>query len=81
MFMEILPSWNYKEVVNNIETIESEYTSTIVSFSCFNLKDKCKYIRQVKDQIYQLKMSETKRNRIWQYLNGDVDYESLLELL
>lgn len=64
----------FKEIVKNCEELKLRYTESLTPF--FNIKK----IRLWKSAIYSLKMEEWKKDRIWEYLNGDIDIEVLKKL-
>lgn len=81
MNLKIDKSWNFKNVVDNIKTLRSDYERILVSFSYFNLHNKILFITETKKQIYSFNFKEWKRDLIWLYLNNDIDFETLSNLL
>lgn len=67
----IKSEWTYKDVILNIETIKSEYLRVLLSFSILEKKKKLEYMRKCKQEVYNLKTLEWKRNTIWKYLNNE----------
>lgn len=76
--MFVAKSWDFKTVVLKIEALKSEYKETLASFSIFELHEKVEYMRKMKNSVYNLKMNEQKKDKIWNYLN-DNEYLSVLK--
>ena len=76
--MEINPSWKYKDIIENIEALKSDYKDIVAFFLYFDLRKRVKFINVFKKQIYALQFEEWKRDKVWEYLN---DYENLETLL
>lgn len=74
----INPEWTYKEIVSKIKVLKFQYDEILTLFSYFSIKYRANFIRNLKTQIYSLQFEEWKRDRIWEYLNGDEEYETLL---
>lgn len=70
----------YKEFIKNIEALKTNYNVFVASFFIFEAKQKLSFIKCFKRQIYQLKFEKWKKDRIWEYLNGDIDIEVLKKL-
>lgn len=68
-------NWSYKEIVNHIEALKSQYVEFLSPF--FNSKK----IVEWRDKIYSLKMEEWRRDRLWEYLNGDIELDVLQKLI
>lgn len=73
--IEIDVNWTFKEVVCNIEALKTQYKEFLSPF--FNTK----MIRLWRDKIYSLQMEEWRCDRLWEYLNGDIEKEVLEKLL
>lgn len=71
-------NWTYEEVVANIETLKTYYGRLLTSFSIFERKKRIKLCRNFKTQIYSLPIDEYKINRIWRYLNDEIEYDELV---
>lgn len=65
----INPEWTFKEVVNNLKTLKLEYEEILASFLCFQLKEKVKFKRNLRNSIYALNFEEWKKDKIWNYMN------------
>ena len=69
------PSWTFKEVIEIIKALKQDYYGALALFDCFNIKDKVDLIRKFKQDIYSLKFEEWKRDRVWDYLNDNIEYD------
>ena len=69
----MIDKWDIKHILMNIEALKDEYSSTLTSFSYFNKHALVEYKREMKKKIYSLKGYETRKDKIWMYLNGDTD--------
>ena len=78
--ININTDWNYKEVVNNIEAVKSQILGVIASFSYFQNRDKTIFMRWVKDSIYSFEFQDWKKDKIIEYIYGDVDIDLLRRL-
>lgn len=65
----------FKRFVENCEALKSQYQEIISPF--FNIK----MARCWKTMIYSLEMEEWKRDKIWEYLNDDLDEKTLQMLI
>lgn len=71
----------FKEIVNNIQAIKSQYKRVLSLFSCgFEIKNKVKYISNTKTKMYSLSIDTWKIDRLWDYMNDYISYEELLEI-
>lgn len=68
--MNINPSWNYKEVSRNLKALRHEYESVLTSFSY--ICDENTFILETRNQIYALPIEEFEKDRVWEYMNGDL---------
>lgn len=66
----INPEWNFKETVDNLKTLKSEYEGLLASFYYFDLKEVIELKRKTRDAFYSLKFEEWKKDKIWNYMNG-----------
>ena len=71
-------NWTFEDAVANIETLKDYYNSLLVSFSYFERKKRIKLCRDFKTQVYSLHIEEYKLNRIWRYINNEIEYEDLV---
>ena len=72
-------NWTFEQVVANIETLKTYYGRLLTSFSYFERQKRIKLCRRFKTQIYSLHIEEYKLNRIWRYINDEIEYEELIE--
>ena len=68
--MYIDPRWDYKEAIKNLRTLKIQYDEFLMSF--FTIKEKNKFIKETRDSIYSLLIEEFQKDRIWEYMNGDI---------
>lgn len=61
-----------KVVIDNGRTLRGMYQELLCPF--FNVKR----IREWRNILYQLELEEWKKDRIWEYLNGDIEIEELI---
>lgn len=80
LMIEINPNWNYKQILLNLKTLRRDYMDVLASFSYFNLHDKVVFTYQFKQSIYSLSFETWKKDRIWEYLNHDIDFAILQNL-
>lgn len=69
------PNWTFKETLEYIEALKQDYYGALTLFNCFNLKDKIDLVRKFKQDIYALKYEEWKKDRVWDYLNDNIEFE------
>lgn len=81
MNLKIDKNWTFKNVIENIKTLRSDYERILASFSYFHSHSKILFIQQTKKQIYSFNFKEWKKDMIWFYLNNDIDFETLLSVL
>lgn len=72
--------WKFSDVVENIETLRSQYKGFLVSFSLWERQKRIQLCRNFKKQIYSLHFEEYRKNLIWRYINDEIEYEDLIEL-
>ena len=68
--MDINPYWSFFEVVCNLKALKFQYRGALASFPHF--KDAKKILQRNRDIIYDLDIEEFEKDRIWEYLNGDL---------
>ena len=71
---------SYKELVKSIRAFRILYDGILCSFSYYELHDKVIFIGKIKQGIYSLKMSNYKKDKIWEYLNHDITYDILQKI-
>ena len=73
------PSWSFRECVYNIRALKSQYQGVLMSFSYTqNTKGEIRYIRETRNTIYELPYDEWKKDKLWEYMNDDVDYITIM---
>ena len=80
MEMNVNKNWTFREFILNLRALRNSYEDFLCSFSCFEQKQKLKFIREFCTQIYDLPYEEWKRDRIWDYLNDDIPFEALISI-
>ena len=75
------PDWNFKDITYFLYELKQDYENALALFNCFNVKDKVDLIRKFKKDIYSLHFEEWKKDRIWDYLNDNIEYELLQKFL
>lgn len=78
--MKINLLWNFNEAVKNIKTMKQEYYDVLSSFSIYDTKKEVKYKQDTRKQIYSFSFDEWKKDKLWEFMNGDVPYSMLLQL-
>lgn len=71
------PAWTFKEIVNNIKAMRHQFEDVLLSFSNFEVKNERLFRQKVRDSIYALNFGEKKKNLIWEYMNGFIEFEKL----
>ena len=72
---------DFKHILLNLEALKLEYNRVLMSFSYFNKKELIKWQKEVKNKIYSLNVVEWRKDKIWLYLNGDIDILTVKYLL
>ena len=73
--------WTFLECVKNIQALKSQFYEVLASFSYLEMKEVVKYKRSVRDSFYRLKFEEWKIDRLWEYMNGFVEYADLIAIV
>lgn len=79
--MYIDKNWNYVEILVNAETLKNEYRRTLASFLWNETRQRVKYIKEIKDLVYSLNISEGRKDKIWEYFNDDIPLPVLTKFL
>ena len=66
----INPDWTFKETLDHLEAIRSQFEEILSSFSYFQLHEKVEFVRNLRNSFYELKFEEWKIDKIWNYMNG-----------
>ena len=71
-------TWNYKESLYFIGDVKRHYESIMLSFSVYggNFKPRDD-IRKLKNEIYALEFETWKKDKLWEYITGDIEYTEL----
>lgn len=80
--MSLLDVKSLEEFKDNAYMYRQEYKGFLCSF--FRVKERVDYKKKCKETIYSIeckKHLKYKREKIWLYLNGDIEYEELFEIL
>lgn len=77
LMIEINPNWNYKQTLKNLRALRLSYDNALCSFSYFQLHERVLFNYEIKNAIYSLNFEEWKKDRIWEYLNHDIDFAIL----
>lgn len=75
MILNINPNWTFKEAVSKIQAIKLQYDGVLSSFSYFDIKKKRLYIKEVKNSIYSFHFEVWKMDRLWDYMNDNIEFE------
>ena len=70
-----------EKIINNIEAVKIQYKSQLASFSYFNKKEKLRFIKEIRQQIYDLKIEYWQRELIIEYLNNDINIYEFLDII
>lgn len=73
-------NWNYKEVMQNIESIKTQVWEIIDSFSYFDIKKEVDFKRRLRKTIYSFKFEEWRRDRILEYIYNDIELKTLKKI-
>ena len=71
------PNWTFKEAVGNLKALKTRYEQVLVSFSCYEVKERVEFRRHTRNAVYSIQAEEWERDKIWEYMNG---YEFLYVL-
>lgn len=74
----INPNWTYRESVEHIQALKSDYERSLSLFSMLETKEWASYIRQVRSQFYRLKLKEWQIENLWNYMNNNFQYSYLV---
>lgn len=68
--LNINQNWTFKEVVNNLKSLRTDYEGILATFSYFNIHEKAEFRRKTRDKFYSLNIIEWEKDKIWSYMNG-----------
>ena len=69
------PNWNFKQTIYFLYELKQDYNTALALFNCFNIREKIDLIRKFKKDIYALKFEEWKKDKIWDYLNDNIEFD------
>ena len=78
--MKINLFWDFGEAVENIKAVKDYYISLLSSFSIYEIKQRNIAQREIRNNIYQLDIFEWQKDKLWEFMNGDVPYSVLKSL-
>jgi len=73
-------TYTFQSIILNLKAIKTNYTGILSSFLVFDIHSKLLCLRQIHDQFYSLNLETWKIDRIWEYLNNDLDYETIFHI-
>lgn len=68
--LNINQNWTFKEVVDNLKSLKTDYEGILATFSYFDLHDKVLFLKNTRDKFYSLNLQEWEKDKIWSYMNG-----------
>lgn len=68
--LNINQNWTFKEVVDNLKSLRTDYEGILATFSYFNTHEKVEFRRKTRDKFYSLNLQEWEKDKIWSYMNG-----------
>ena len=77
MNLNVNPNWSYEETINNLRALRNSYEEILRSFSCFQSRKQVWFVYNTKRMFYSLNFEQWKKDRIWEYMNRDIDFDIL----
>ena len=77
----INPAWTFKQVVNNLLLIKDDYVRALSSFLWYETKERNQFMRECKTKIYSLTFEVWKCDRLWEYLNDNIEFDIFSKIL
>lgn len=71
----------FDDVILNIKTLKENYNSSLASFRYFEKKQLIEYKKNIRNNVYSLQFEEWKKDKIWNFLNGFEEFETLENLI
>lgn len=68
--LNINKNWTFKEVVDNLKSLRTDYEGILATFSYFNLHEKALFLKNTRDSFYSLNLQNWEKDKIWSYMNG-----------
>ena len=79
--LELNPSWKFSNVQDNIEAIKSQYECILLSFLCYEYKERGIALHKMKREVFDYEnILYWQRERLWEVLNGDFTIEEFRRL-
>lgn len=76
--MDVYENMTYKESVLLVDLIKQDYEALTLFFDTSdNRKELLRQKYSIKKQIYSLNFEEWKKDKLWEYINDDVEYSQL----
>ena len=81
--MRINENWNFRELIDNLETLKKEYDEWLVFFlSCQNNSKVINaYRRYVRDRFYSMNLKEWQIDVCWEYMNDYKEYQDIVRII
>ena len=70
MELHIDQSWSFKETVEHLQALKSQYEGILALFYYRDLKSIVKFKKATRDAFYSLNLREYQKDLIWEYMNG-----------
>lgn len=70
----------FKEMINKIMFIKRQYRNILSFFTYYEIKNKVEFMQQTRNKIYSLNMESWKCDRLWEVINGDMEYKEIRKL-
>lgn len=68
-------NWTFKECIRKVRTLKTQYQGVLMSFYFLkNPQQEERFIRETRKEIYSLQFDEWKKDKIWEYMNDDIEY-------
>lgn len=68
--LNINQNWTFKEVVDNLESLKTDYEGILATFSYFDLHEEVKFRKKTRNKVYSLNLQNWEKDKIWNYMNG-----------
>ena len=79
--LNINQNWTFKEVVDNLESLRTDYEGILATFSYFDLHEKVLFLKNTRDSFYSLNLQDWEKDKIWSYMNGFEFLYTLKEII
>ncbi len=73
--------YTFKIIVLNLKAIKSKYHGILSLFLPFDSHNKVLCMKEIHDLLYSLNLDTWKIDKIWEYLNNDIEYDFLEKLV